>query len=130
MMVYAFFDTISTSEGADMATLRLTARRLLLASACSIALAAAPAAALVTGHGTALAQQCPGSINIGVLNEGAPVAPNCGTGAVGPMPITSGAPSQQTLTQCSGIPGCLSNALYGPGNVSVPKPNTTVQQSQ
>jgi hypothetical protein len=70
---------------------------------------------------------CPGSINMPIMNIGAPVD-TCPAPAA---PIyTGGAPSQQVLTDCSGIPGCLSNVLYGPGNVVVPRPNTTVQQSQ
>ncbi|MBV9091198.1 MAG: hypothetical protein JO044_15070 [Mycobacteriaceae bacterium] len=113
-----------------MATFRLPGRRLALVGACSVALAAAPAALVLAGSipsPHALADQC-GGINWNVMSEGAPVASNC-AGAT-PGPITAGAPSQQTLTNCSGIPGCLSNALYGPGNVQVPRPNTTVQQSQ
>lgn len=126
-MVYAFLDNIGTIRGQTVAGVGIRARRLLMASACSMALAAVPAVAMLTGHG-AVSAQC-GGINFGIINEGTPVTPNC-QGPVGPMPITSGAPSQQVLTQCSGIPGCLSNALYGPGNVQVPRPNTTVQQSQ
>jgi len=131
-MVYALWTALSTTEGAQVATFRLPARRLVLAGACSMALAAAPAAALLAGSdaapGNNVADQCSGGINWNIMSEGVPVNSNCG--AVGPQPITSGAPSQQTLTDCSGIPGCLSNALYGPGNVQVPRPNTTVQQSQ
>jgi hypothetical protein len=70
---------------------------------------------------------CPGSINVPIMNIGTPVD-TC-PGPTAPA-YTGGAPSQQVLTDCSGIPGCLSNVLYGPGNVYVPKPNTTVQQSQ
>ncbi len=94
-----------------------------------MALAAAPAAALLAGHSPSprsVADNC-GGINWNVMSQGAPISSSCG---VGPGPVTSGAPSQQILTDCSGIPGCLSNALYGPGNVQVPRPNTTVQQSQ
>jgi hypothetical protein len=69
-----------------------------------------------------------GGINMSILQEGAPVN-SCQAPAAPPV-NTGGAPSQQTLTGCSGIPGCLSNALYGPGNVVVPSPNTRVQQSQ
>lgn len=70
---------------------------------------------------------CPGQVSIPIMNAGAPVD-SCN---IAPMtPITGGAPSQQTLTNCSGIPGCLSNALYGPGNVVVPGRDTTVRQSQ
>lgn len=110
-----------------MARVRLPA--LVFAGACSVALAVAPAAALLAGPGASprTVADC-GGINWNVMSQGAPVTSNCGS--VAPGPITSGAPSQQILTNCSGIPGCLSNALYGPGNVQVPRPNTTVQQSQ
>ena len=114
-----------------MATYGLWARRLILTGVCSTALAAAPAAVLVAGPNAAprtVADLCSGGINVGILNEGAPVSSSCGP--VAPGAITGGAPSQQQLTACSGIPGCLSNTLYGPGNVQVPRVNTTVQQSQ
>lgn len=117
------------NEGAQVATFRLPARRLLLAGACSIALAAAPAAALLAGPGTSarsVADNC-GGVNWNIMQEGAPITSSCGGGT---GPSTGGAPSQQVLTNCSGIPGCLSNALYGPGTVQVPSRNTTVQQSQ
>jgi hypothetical protein len=71
---------------------------------------------------------CPGSIDYNIIQIGAPVD-TCNMGPMTP-PITGGAPSQQTLTDCSGIPGCLSNVLYGPGNVVVPHHDTTVRQSQ
>src|ERR1700736_1931456 len=74
-----------------------------------------------------LAGPC-GDINMPILSEGVPV--NMCPAPVAPPVTSGGAPSQQILTQCSGIPGCLSNALYGPGNVVVPSPNTTVHQSQ
>jgi hypothetical protein len=117
----------STTKGARVARVRLPA--LVFAGACSVALAVAPAAALLAGPGASprTVADC-GGINWNVMSQGAPVTSNCGS--VAPGPITSGAPSQQILTNCSGIPGCLSNALYGPGNVQVPRPNTTVQQSQ
>jgi hypothetical protein len=129
MMVYALWTALSTTEGAQVATFRLPARRLFLAGACSMALAAAPAAAVLAGHGAtprSLADNC-GGINWNVMSEGAPIASSCGAPQ---QPFTSGAPSEQMITNCSRTPGCLSNALYGPGNVQVPKPNTTVQQSQ
>jgi hypothetical protein len=69
-----------------------------------------------------------GGINMPLFTDGVPVN-SCPAPAAPPV-NTGGAPSQQTLTACSGIPGCLSNALYGPGNVVVPSPNTRVQQSQ
>jgi hypothetical protein len=122
-----------------MATDRLPARRLLVAGGCAAALAAAPLIAIVAAQAGPAAQSvanCYGSggINVNLMQEGAPLpcngsaaapgAPNVGT------PPAGGAPSQDLLTQCSGIPGCLSNALYGPGNVIVPRPDTTVHQSQ
>ena len=70
-----------------------------------------------------------GGINMPLYTEGAPVN-SCGAPAAAPPVNTGGAPSEGTLSSCSGIPGCLSNALYGPGNVVVPVPNTRVQQSQ
>ena len=76
---------------------------------------------------SAIAQPC-GGVNITVLQEGVPVTANCGPGQA---PVsTGGAPSQDILSWCSGIPGCLSNILYGPGNVQVPQRDTTVRQSQ
>lgn len=75
-----------------------------------------------------VADPCGGLINIPIMTQGTP-SNTCG-GPVAPPVSSGGAPSQQTLTNCSGIPGCLSNALYGPGNVMVPQPNTKVQQSQ
>jgi hypothetical protein len=71
---------------------------------------------------------CPGQVSVNVIQIGAPVDA-CNVGPMAP-PITGGAPSQQTLSNCSGIPGCLSNVLYGPGNVVVPDRDTTVRQSQ
>ena len=88
-----------------------------------------PVGLAVSGHQASqpLADPC-GGINMSILSEGVPVnmcpAPDV------PPATSGGAPTQGTLTHCSGVPGCLSNALYGPGNVVVPVPNTTVQQSQ
>jgi hypothetical protein len=112
-----------------MATFRIPAR-LIVAGAGAAAIAAAPGVLLwasvgPTPHAVA---DCPGSINYGILNEGTPVQNGC-PGSV-PSSTGGGAPSEGTLSACSGVPGCLSNALYGPGNVQVPKPNTTVHQSQ
>lgn len=69
-----------------------------------------------------------GGINIPIVAQGIPVD-NC-PAPVAPPGVSGGAPSQELLTACGGIPGCLSAALYGPGNVLVPIPNTRVQQSQ
>ena len=70
---------------------------------------------------------CPGDVNMNILAEGVPVTSNCPAPAPGPQ---VGAPSQGLLTNCSGIPGCLSANLYGPGNVQVPQRSTRVRQSQ
>ena len=128
MLVYAMWTALSTTEGTHVATSRLPALGLLLAGAIAVAPAVLAGVPAGSAAPRTVADTCGGGINIGLIQEGAPVTSNCGP--VGPPPITSGAPSQQTLTACSGIPGCLSNALYGPGNVQVPQPNTTVQQSQ
>jgi hypothetical protein len=122
-----------------MATVRFPARRLLVAGGCAATLAAAPLIAIVAGHSAPEAPwlaNCYGSgqVNINLMQEGAPLPCNGSAGAPGApnvgVPPAGGAPSQDLLTQCSGIPGCLSNALYGPGNVVVPRPDTTVHQSQ
>lgn len=96
-----------------------------------MALAATPAVALLAGAGAtprAVADTCVGGVNVNVMQEGVPVSTNCGP--AGPSPVTAGAPSQQDLTACSGVPGCLSSVLYGSGNVQVPNRSTKVQQSQ
>lgn len=71
---------------------------------------------------------CGGDINMTILQDGAPISTPCSGGQI---PITSGgAPTQEILSYCSGIPGCLSSVLYGPGTVQVPQRDTTVRQSQ
>ncbi len=111
-----------------MAKLTRLARTALL-GACAAATTVGPALVLAGGQaGTTLAQPCAGGVDITVLQEGVPVTTNCGPQQV---PGTDGgAPSQEILSWCNGIPGCLSDALYGPGNVQVPHRDTTVRQSQ
>jgi hypothetical protein len=127
------------TERVKMATVRFPARRLLVASGCAATLAAAPLIAIVAPQSGPAAQSVAncygtGGINMNLLQEGAPMPCNGSAGSPGApnvgVPPAGGAPSQGLLTQCSGIPGCLSNALYGPGNVVVPRPDTTVHQSQ
>ena len=112
-----------------MATVRRPTR-LIAAGGCAAALVAAPMLALLTGSGDAprVVADCPGEINMNVLSEGVPIQSDCEQ-PLAPAP-PAGAPSQELLTSCSGIPGCLSANLYGPGNVQVPKRSTQVQQSQ
>jgi hypothetical protein len=115
------------SEGVAVA-FRLSVRGLVFGAA-SMAVIAVP-----VGFGSAAQSasqqlaQC-GGINMPLYTDGMPVD-SCQAPVAAPPVNGPGAPSQQTLTACSGIPGCLSNALYGPGNVVVPVPNTTVHQSQ
>ncbi|MDT5094870.1 MAG: hypothetical protein QOH60_4233 [Mycobacterium sp.] len=99
-----------------------------MVGAFSVAALGIPLGLALTNQPAATPLACPGSIDVNVIQIGAPVD-TCNLGPMAP-PITGGAPSQQTLTNCSGIPGCLSNALYGPGNVLVPDRDTTVRQSQ
>ena len=108
---------------------RLSVRGLVFGAAAmsSMAAIAGPIGVGLVGQPASQTLADCGGVNVSILQEGAPVdmcpAPQA--------PVYSGgAPSQQILTDCSGIPGCLSNALYGPGNVYVPSPNTRVQQSQ
>ena len=101
--------------------------RGLIVGAFAIAVAGIPTALALADQPASETLACNGGINIPIMNIGAPV--DACPGPVAP-PITGGAPSQQTLTDCSGIPGCLSNVLYGPGNVVVPDRDTTVRQSQ
>lgn len=108
-------------------TVRLSVRGLVLAAA-SMAVVAAPVVAGLAGEPASQTLADCGGVNIPIYSEGMPVD-NC-PAPVAPPVGTGGAPSQDLLTACSGIPGCLSNAMYGPGNVVVPRPNTRVQQSQ
>jgi hypothetical protein len=106
---------------------RLSIRGLVFGAA-SMAAVAAPLALGVAGQQPVQTLADCGGVNMTLLQEGAPVN-QCGAPAAPPV-NTGGAPSEGTLSSCSGIPGCLSNALYGPGNVLVPRPDTTVHQSQ
>jgi hypothetical protein len=114
------------SEG-EAVTFRLSVRGLVFGAA-SMAVIAAPLGVGLAGQPAWQTLADCGGVNMSILQEGAPVNSCPGPGA--PPVNTGGAPSQQTLSGCSGIPGCLSNALYGPGNVVVPSPNNRVQQSQ
>lgn len=109
-------------------TFRLSARGLVFGAA-SMAVIAAPLGLGLVGHPASHTLADCGGVNMSILQEGAPVD-NCGASSAAPINGAGGAPSEGTLSACSGIPGCLSNALYGPGNVVVPSPNTRVQQSQ
>jgi hypothetical protein len=101
-------------------------RRVIAAASSTAAVLAVPAIAVLVAPAPSAVAQCGGGINMNILSEGAPI--ECPT-SVGPGP-SGGAPSQGELTACSGIPGCLSNVFYGPGNVQVPQRSTRVQQSQ
>ena len=95
--------------------------------AAATAVIAAPIGVLAAHSSSQTLADC-GGVNMTIVAEGVPVD-TC-PAPVAPPGLSGGAPSQGLLTACSGIPGCLSNALYGPGNVLVPNPNTRVQQSQ
>ena len=95
--------------------------RRLACGAAFMALIAAPIGALAAHAPSQTLADC-GGVNMPILAEGTPVD-NC-PAPVAPPGASGGAPSQ------GGIPGCLSNALYGPGRVLVPTPDTTVHQSQ
>jgi hypothetical protein len=106
---------------------RLSIRGLVFGAA-STAVVAAPLALGMAGQQPSHPLANCGGVNWQIFQEGAPVN-NCA--APGAPPVnTGGAPSEGNLSACSGVPGCLSNVLYGPGNVVVPRPNTTVHQSQ
>jgi hypothetical protein len=106
---------------------RLSIRGFVFGAA-SMAVVAAPLALGMAGQAPSHPLADCGGVNMTIVQEGAPVN-NCAAPAAPPV-NTGGAPSEGTLSACSGIPGCLSNALYGPGNVVVPRPDTTVHQSQ
>jgi hypothetical protein len=111
-------------------TFHLPARPLIVAGACAVAIAAGPGAAVLVGQSASphpLADPCGGGINMTILAEGVPVS--CGQPLAPPV-TSGGAPTQEILTACANRPGCLSNALYGPGRVPVPNRDTTVRQSQ
>ncbi len=101
--------------------------RRLAYGAAFITLIAAPIGVLAGQAPSQTLADC-GGVSMPILAEGTPVD-NC-PAPVAPPGASGGAPSQGLLTACSGIPGCLSNALYGPGRVLVPTPDTTVHQSQ
>ncbi|MFZ0835629.1 MAG: hypothetical protein WAM92_21655 [Mycobacterium sp.] len=108
----------------------MTSRRFIRALAYGVAataVVAAPIAAFANQPASHPIADC-GGINMPIVAQGIPVD-SC-PAPVAPPGLSGGAPSQELLTACSGIPGCLSDALYGPGNVLVPIPNTRVQQSQ
>jgi len=113
-------------EGTTVA-FRLSIRGLVFGAA-SMAVVAAPVGLGMAGQQPSHPLADCGGINMSILQEGAPVN-TCAAPAAPPV-NTGGAPSEGTLSSCSGVPGCLSNALYGPGNVVVPRPDTTVHQSQ
>lgn len=102
--------------------------RMAMIGAAAAAVTVGPAVVLSAGQPEgAVAQPC--GVNINVMQIGAPV----GSGCPAQAPVISGgagAPSQEILSACSGIPGCLSSIYYGPGNVQVPQRDTKVRQSQ
>ena len=106
---------------------RLSVRGVVLGAA-SMAVIAAPFAAGLVGQPASQTLADCGGVNMPIFSEGTPVD-TC-PAPVAPPVSSGGAPSQGLLTACAGIAGCLSNAMYGPGNVVVPRPNTRVQQSQ
>ncbi len=108
-------------------TFRPSVRRLVFGAA-SMAVVAAPLGVGLFAQPAAQPLADCGGVTMPIFSEGTPVDP-C-PAPVAPPAYTGGAPSQEVLSSCSGIPGCLSNVLYGPGNVVVPSPNTRVQQSQ
>ena len=71
---------------------------------------------------------CTGGVGSGVIADGGYVDQGCGqadqSAAIG------AAPSAGTIIACRNISGCLSQAVNGPGGVSVPQRSTVVQQSQ
>jgi hypothetical protein len=114
------------SEG-DAVAFRFSVRGIVFGAA-SMAVIAAPLGLGLAGQPASRTLADCGGVNMSILQEGAPV--NSCPAPAAPPGNAGGAPSEGTLSSCSGIPGCLSNALYGPGNVIVPSPNTRVQQSQ
>ena len=107
---------------------RISVRGVVFGAASMAVVAAPIGVGLVGQQSTSQKLADCGGVNMSILQEGAPVN-SCGAPAA-PPGNAGGAPTEGTLSACSGIPGCLSNALYGPGNVVVPSPNTRVQQSQ
>lgn len=107
-------------------TIRLSIRAATYAVAAA-AVIAVPVGVSTVGKSGHMVADC-GGINMPIVAQGITVD-TC-PAPVAPPGLSGGAPSQELLSACSGIPGCLSNALYGPGNVLVPIPDTTVHQSQ
>ena len=114
-----------------MVTVRFPSTRLLVAGGCAAAVAAAPMIAIAVGASAPAARTVAdcvgGGINANLYQAGTPVGGNCSST---PFSTGGGAPSEGVLSACSGIPGCLSQAMYGPGAVQVPNVDTTVHQSQ
>ena len=71
---------------------------------------------------------CTGGVGSGVIDDGGYVDRGCGQ-ADQPAAIEA-APDAGTIIACRNISGCLSQAVNGPGGVSVPQRSTVVQQSQ
>jgi hypothetical protein len=71
---------------------------------------------------------CTGGVGSGVIGNGGYVDQGCGQ-ADQPAAIGA-APDAGTIIACRNISGCLSQAVNGPGGVSVPQRSTVVQQSQ
>lgn len=107
-------------------TIRVSIRAVAYGAAAAAAIAV-PIGTSTDGPSVHTVADC-GGINMPIVAQGITVD-TC-PAPVAPPGLSGGAPSQELLSACSGIPGCLSNALYGPGNVLVPVPNTRVQQSQ
>src|ERR1700720_2510248 len=114
------------SEG-DAVAFRVSVRGLVFGAA-SMAVIAAPIGVGLVGQPASQRLADCGGVNMSILQEGAPVN-SCGAPAAPPA-NTGGAPSEGTLSSCSGIPGCLSNALYGHGTVNVPGPTTRARKTK
>ena len=117
-----------------MVTVRFPSTRLLVAGGCAAAIAAAPMIAIAMGGMAAsapaartVADCTGGGISANLYQAGTPVGGSCTST---PFGSGGGAPSEGLLSTCANVPGCLSQALYGPGNVQVPNVDTTVHQSQ
>ena len=116
----------------------LTRRVLVAGSLAAFGAFSALVAGLVAGPEPRAVADCSGGgINMSIMSEGVPVSGDCPLpassapgGGVGGAGSAGGAPSESELTNCSGIPGCLSYSMYGPGGVQVPNRSTQVHQSQ
>jgi hypothetical protein len=112
-----------------MATFDLPARRLILAGSFAAAIAVSPAIAVFvhpTPTGTPVAACPSGETEDPYTFACVPELTPTGGGAP-----TSGAPSEQQLTQCSGRDqsNCVEQDEYGNAGASVPKVDETVHQS-